>query len=133
MNPRYSLIAQRANHRCEYCHAPEVVFNLPFEIEHIFPVSLGGTDETDNLALACRSCNLRKSSFVNGVDPQIQSSVRLFHPREDRWDEHFEADSKNGEIRGITPVGRATVARLQMNGPAQMAARTQWMQLGLFP
>jgi hypothetical protein len=28
MNPDYRAIAQRANHRCEYCKAPEVVFNI---------------------------------------------------------------------------------------------------------
>ncbi len=26
MNPYYTAIAQRANHRCEYCHAPELLF-----------------------------------------------------------------------------------------------------------
>ncbi len=35
MNPYYGMIAQRANHRCEYCQAPEVVFNFPFEVEHL--------------------------------------------------------------------------------------------------
>lgn len=28
MNPFYTLVADRAAHRCEYCHAPELVFNL---------------------------------------------------------------------------------------------------------
>lgn len=31
MNPFYTLVADRAAHRCEYCHAPELVFNFPFE------------------------------------------------------------------------------------------------------
>jgi pyruvate-formate lyase-activating enzyme len=26
MNPHYVVIAKRANHRCEYCQAPEIVF-----------------------------------------------------------------------------------------------------------
>ena len=30
MNPRYPQVALRALHRCEYCHAPESVFNFPF-------------------------------------------------------------------------------------------------------
>lgn len=38
MNPYYGAIAERANHRCEYCHAPELVFNFPFEVEHIIPI-----------------------------------------------------------------------------------------------
>ena len=32
MNRRYGLVAQRAAHRCEYCRAPEAVFNFPFEV-----------------------------------------------------------------------------------------------------
>lgn len=28
MNPRYPAVAQRAAHRCEYCLAPEAVFNF---------------------------------------------------------------------------------------------------------
>jgi hypothetical protein len=35
MNPKYAFVALRAGHRCEYCHAPEVVFNSLFEVEHI--------------------------------------------------------------------------------------------------
>jgi 5-methylcytosine-specific restriction endonuclease McrA len=62
MNPFYTLVADRAAHLCEYCHAPELVFNFPFEVEHIVPRSLGGADAEFNLALACRSCNLRKGT-----------------------------------------------------------------------
>jgi len=65
MNPYYSAIAERANHRCEYCHAPELVFNFPFEVEHITPLSQQGTNDESNLALACRSCNLRKGTVEN--------------------------------------------------------------------
>jgi hypothetical protein len=31
MNPHYPQVALRAGYRCEYCHAPEAVFNLPLE------------------------------------------------------------------------------------------------------
>lgn len=43
MNPRYLEVARRAAHRCEYCHAPEAVFNLQFEVEHIQPQAEAGT------------------------------------------------------------------------------------------
>lgn len=52
MNPLYPAVALRAEYRCEYCHAPVVVFNFEFEVEHIHPVALGGTDSDENLALA---------------------------------------------------------------------------------
>jgi 5-methylcytosine-specific restriction endonuclease McrA len=50
MNPYYPLVAERAAHRCEYCHAPELIFNVPFEVDHIIPISKGGSDDPSNLA-----------------------------------------------------------------------------------
>lgn len=114
MNPRYAPVALRAGHRCEYCRAPEVVFNFPFEVEHIIPVSRGGLDTESNWALACRSCNLRKATHLSGIDPENQVIVRLFHPREDRWEEHFQLDIESGRIEGLTVTGRVTVARLEI-------------------
>jgi hypothetical protein len=70
---------------------------------------------------------------VNGSDPESEAVVRLFHPREDQWEDHFQVAPENGEIVGRTPIGRATVARLEINSAAQVAARQQWMRLGLFP
>jgi hypothetical protein len=54
MNPHYPLVAQRAAHQCEYCPAPEAVFNMAFEVEHIIPPRHGGRDEPSIGALACR-------------------------------------------------------------------------------
>ena len=133
MNPHYTRVALRAGHRCEYCNAPEAVFNLQLEVEHIVPVARGGDDTSANWALACRACNLYKATYVSGSDPESQAVVRLFHPREDRWAEHFRAVAESGEIEGLTPIGRAAVSRLGMNSPAQVTARLQWMRLGLFP
>ena len=133
MNPHYTQVALRAGHRCEYCHAPEAVFNLPLEVEHIVPVSRGGNDTAANWALACRACNLYKATHVSGNDPESFAIVRLFHPREDQWEDHFRVAAESGEIEGLTPIGRVTVVRLGMNSAAQVVARQQWMRLGQFP
>ena len=136
MNRWYADVAPRAAHRCEYCRAPESVFNFPFEVEHIIPPAQGGADVESNLALACRSCNLHKSDQVQGRDPEsaaTQVEVPLFHPRRDWWPQHFRLDSETGVIVGTTPTGRATVACLAMNSPSQLEARRQWVRLGLFP
>ncbi|HET6573728.1 MAG TPA: HNH endonuclease [Fimbriiglobus sp.] len=131
MNPRYAAVARRAGHRCEYCRAPEAAFNFPFEVEHVTPTSAGGSDAAANLALACRSCNLRKSDAVTGRDGQ--SKERLLHPREDRWPDHFRVDPDTGVIEGLTAIGRATIERLDLNHPLQLAARSVWARLGLYP
>ena len=133
MNPHYEEVALRAGRRCEYCHAPETVFNLSLEVEHIIPVSRGGEDTAANWALACRACNLYKARHVSSHDPGSQTVVRLFHPREDHWEEHFRVVTASSEIEGLTPIGRATVACVRLNSAAQVAARQQWMRLGLFP
>jgi len=132
MNPFYTVVANRATYHCEYCHAPELVFNFPFEVEHIVPRSLGGADAEFNLALACRSCNLHKGTRISGIDPESNTEVRLFNPRQDQWNDHFQVDG-SGMLVGKTLVGRVTVACLEMNSQAQVMARPLWIRLGLFP
>lgn len=133
MNPHYSLVARRAGHRCEYCRAPEAVFNFPFEVEHIVPLSRGGSDDEVNLCLACRACNVRKSDRLVARDELSGEEVPLFHPRQQRWDEHFHVDVESGELEGQTPTGRATIASLDLNHPLQVLARQLWARLRLFP
>ncbi|HKQ06895.1 MAG TPA: HNH endonuclease signature motif containing protein [Blastocatellia bacterium] len=132
MNPHYTLVARRAAHRCEYCHAPEVIFNFPFEVEHIIPLSKAGEDNKANLALACRACNVHKGDWLTGLDEQTRSDSRLFNPRGDNWEEHFMLDLETGTIHGLTAIGRASVWRLRMNKPMQVTARLRWIQLGFF-
>jgi hypothetical protein len=133
MNPLYALVADRAQHRCEYCLAPEAIFNLPFEVEHILPVSKGGANAESNLALACRSCNLRKSDRITGIDPETEATAPLFHPRQDDWNTHFQVNRQSGKILGQTPTGRVTVTLLALNSPLQLSARLLWMSLKMFP
>jgi hypothetical protein len=133
MNPLYSRVAERAGHRCEYCRAPEAVFNFPFEVEHLVPPGRGGSHDEENLALSCRSCNLFKTDAIDALDPQSGRRVPLFNPRRDAWEEHFRADLKTGILAGLTPMGRATLLLLQMNGATQVSARKIWARLKLFP
>ncbi|MDF5714860.1 MAG: HNH endonuclease signature motif containing protein [Rhizonema sp. NSF051] len=58
------LVRQRARYLCEYCHSPEYLSPDRFTIDHIMPQSLGGSDELDNLALACHRCNERHYNFT---------------------------------------------------------------------
>lgn len=110
-----------------------MVFNFPFEVEHIVPLSRQGSDDEANLALACRSCNLRKGYRISGMPSSVNAEVRFFHPREDQWSEHFQVNIESGEVLGRTLVGEVTVEYLEVNSPAQVAARQLWIRLGLFP
>lgn len=44
--------------RCAYCGA----LDQPLQIEHLIPVSRGGTNDLGNLTLACKPCNCRKNT-----------------------------------------------------------------------
>jgi hypothetical protein len=35
MSASYEAVAKRAADRCEYCHVPEAIFTLRFEVDHI--------------------------------------------------------------------------------------------------
>lgn len=133
MNPRYPRIAERAGHRCEYCLAPEDMFNFPFEVEHVIPPNRGGPDDDGNLALACRACNVFKGDAVEAADPETGTTVPLYHPRRDTWSGHFRFVNDTGGIIGLTHVGRASVERLKMNSAAQRTARLRWARLGWYP
>ena len=49
-------VEARDKRRCVYCGATESL-----HYDHIYPVSKGGTDDPNNLVMACQGCNLSKS------------------------------------------------------------------------
>lgn len=51
---------ERYGGRCHYCNSP---LNIDaFEVEHMLPRALGGTDDGWNLTISCRPCNAAKST-----------------------------------------------------------------------
>ena len=44
------FVESRARQRCEYCRMHQSLQGASFHVEHIVPLSLGGTDDVDNLA-----------------------------------------------------------------------------------
>jgi hypothetical protein len=129
----YPQVAARAGHRCEYCQAPEEFHSTEFEVEHIHPRALGGGNDLGNLALACRSCNLRKLQATYAADPVTGLLAELFNPRRDIWQEHFEFAVETRLFVGQTPTGRATVQRLGLNRDQMLRARRRWAAGGWFP
>jgi len=132
-------IRERAGCVCEYCHSPERLSANRFTVDHVIPKSLGGFDELDNLAIACRRCNERRYNFVAGIDPETQDIVPIFNPRKQKWAEHFIWLDKGVVIEGTTPIGRATCLRLDLNdtrypeNDSIRETRRFWIQTGLHP
>jgi 5-methylcytosine-specific restriction endonuclease McrA len=133
------FVRRRAKYLCEYCHSPERICTTRFTVDHIIPKSLGGSDDLDNLALACRRCNERRYNFVAGFDPQTKAIVPLFNPREQSWSDHFIWSEDGKRIMGMTPVGRSTCKRLDLNDERYpkddsiQSARGFWVKAGLHP
>ena len=108
-------VIARAQNRCEYCQSPAEYATDTFAVDHIRPVSRGGTNDLDNLALACTGCNGRKYNKQDALDPAGGELVLLFDPRSQNWTEHFCWSEDYSRILGLTPTGRATVEALQLN------------------
>jgi hypothetical protein len=104
------------------------------EIEHIVPRAKGGADEEANLWLSCPICNGHKSDKTHAVDSQTGELVRLFHPRLDRWFEHFRWAEDGIRVLGLTAIGRATVAALHLSDdPDALTVRSYWVLAGWHP
>ena len=117
------LVRSRARLRCEYCRLPQKYSELAHHVEHIVAKQHGGSDEIENLALACHRCNLHKGPNLSGIDPQSGEVATLFNPRQEPWPDHFFFD---GEwIIGLTATGRATVQVLAMNDPRRRELRRE--------
>ena len=125
-------VRERAHDTCEYCLLPQSSQEATFHIDHIVPRREGGETGATNLALACVTCSLRKGARMFSLDPQTQSTVRLFHPREETWSEHFRLNDEF-ELEGLTPTGQATISALRMNRPAIISIRKELHFIGRFP
>jgi hypothetical protein len=62
------------------------------------------------------------------IDPDSGNLVPLFNPRTDSWNAHFTLDELT--IAGLTDIGRATAALLNMNDPERIQVRAEIAALG---
>jgi hypothetical protein len=123
-------IAERASGCCEYCQSQAAFAPQSFSIEHIVPDQTSGTG---NLAYACQGCNNHKYNKTHATDPLTQETIALFHPRKDRWSDHFAWSADYSLIYGLTPCGRATVAALQLNRVGVVNLRQALLRIGRHP
>lgn len=102
-----------------------------FHIEHVIPRVHGGSSDTNNLALACPSCNLHKADRTTSHANPDTAAVAFFNPRSDVWTEHFEWDVYT--LVGKTEVGRVTIQALDLNHERRIKIRQAEQLFGLFP
>ena len=58
-------VLERDGFRCVYCGA--MAPNVVLHVDHIIPLSRGGTNEIDNLCTACWACNVGKGARIISV------------------------------------------------------------------
>lgn len=127
------FVFDRAQGNCEYCRSQAKFAVDPLVMEHIYPVSRGGETIAENLALACQTCNNCKYTKVTALDSITGQVVSLFHPREMRWRDHFTWTPDATEMLGLTPIGRATIERLQTNREGVVNMRRVLAVMGYHP
>lgn len=65
------LLIERDGHKCNTCNA-----ELHLTIDHIIPLSRGGSDNIENLQLLCRSCNSQKNNKRLSYEPIPQEKIK---------------------------------------------------------
>ncbi len=126
-------VSERAGYCCEYCLSQVKYSPDPFSIEHIFPISKGGENNLDNLAYSCQGCNSRKYNHIQAVDPVTGNMVDLFNPRKHNWKDHFCWNEDSTQLLGLSPTGRATVEKLQLNRTPLLNLRALLLIVGEHP
>lgn len=121
------------DHRCAYCFTLQANSGQRMVPDHIIPMSKGGETAFANLCFSCRLCNEFKGSCTAWADPLTGEVVPLYHPRQQKWSDHFAWDGSGAIVIGVTAVGRATVVRLQMNHEVIIPARRKWVSAGWHP
>lgn len=64
---------QLQRNKCFYCQCS--LKNVMTNVEHVKPISLGGTNKYSNLVLSCKECNKAKGS--NKPNPEWVKKARL--------------------------------------------------------
>ena len=126
-------VSRRSHGLCEYCHTTEQWQYVRFTIDHVIPLSNGGSHGIENLAYACFPCNRYKSNRSTGIDPASGNIDKIFNPRQQNWAEYFVWSNDGSKIFGLTSIGRTTVSQLKLNRPRIIDIRLADVGVGRHP
>jgi 5-methylcytosine-specific restriction endonuclease McrA len=97
---------------CTYCGATSEQVGFAHEIDHFIPLSAGGSDDPENLVVACHRCNQAKQGRIFNSISEAQDWLHhaYWESNRQRWNNHrkyaFDGkpprdfNSDNGEIGG---------------------------------
>ena len=78
--PLARRIKARDSHRCIYCGATADSSGAHLHLDHIIPQSKGGADTSDNLVVACRSCNTTRKAMSLAEWSRFVAAAHNLHP-----------------------------------------------------
>jgi hypothetical protein len=110
---------------------PQSCTQLPHEVDHIRAQKHNGLSTPENLCWSCALCNSFKGSDVSAYTPDTDELTRLFNPRVDIWNEHF--DWSDGVLIGKTNIAAATIGLLRINSDSRVSHRRLLIKCHLFP
>jgi hypothetical protein len=124
-------VEERAGQCCEYCliHADDAF--LAHEIDHIISEKHRGKTEHVNLCFSCFDCNRYEGSDIGSHDMETDTFTRLYHPRLDKWHEHFQLDG--AKVIPLTAIARVTEFLLQMNTEERTQKRETLIDMQRYP
>jgi hypothetical protein len=126
-----AIVANRAQHICEYCLVSDEDAFVGCEVDHIISVKHSGPSTTDNLAYACFFCNREKGSDIGSIVWVTRQFVRFYNPRIDQWSQHFRL--AGARIEPLTEIGTVTATILGLNEPERIEERQELIELGRYP
>jgi hypothetical protein len=111
-----SLISSYGTGRNDFANTascPSSLRRHRIHIDHIFRASMVVEPPRTTSPYRASNCNSYEGPNLSGIDPTAGQIVTLFHPRRDRWEDHFQW--LGPFLRGLTPVSRATITVLNIN------------------
>jgi hypothetical protein len=109
---------------------PQAADDAPFEIDHVIARKHLGPTVASDLCLSCYYYNSFKGSDIASLDRKTRKLTPLFNPRRHNWPAHFRWQGPY--LIGRTPIGRVTIALLQINEGVRVELREELIGEGLF-
>jgi len=94
-------VFKRDGFSCQYCGKTA---NVTLEIDHIMPISKGGTNDFENLITACYECNRGKGAKEIGVMPEtLEANYAKLKEKEKQYKKYLKLMQER-EVRMQTQI-----------------------------
>lgn len=112
-------ILERDNYTCQVCgtkvndegnyHENNSYYNL----DHIIPLSKGGTNKDSNLRITCRKCNCsKKNNQIKDFIKLYESMIIDFEKRKQVIDDALNIEGSDEYIKGLEGIKNTFISRI---------------------